>query len=533
MELEAIYPKSRAILGEPKWAEISGRGRASRPDPQSIPLRLAEIIASGGFPAFLADLAALEWAVHAAGRKAHFPDGEIHETILNPTLSMVNVHWKNLADLVTGGAQALKGPQAGEEHLLVWRMPGTGEVRVSAATQEDLLVLKMVEERIEGRTIAALGGLPLRAVHDAVDRAGSKGLLIGPASKIARGSDFIADGSGAFMTSRRFTLQWHLTQKCDLSCRHCYDRTDRQELPLEKSLEVLDDFGRFCETKRVRGAITFTGGNPLLYPHFTTLYKAAVDRGFAPAILGNPTTRASLKHLVALGSPDFFQVSLEGLEAQNDLVRGPGHFRRTIAFLEQLKELGIYSMVMLTLFEGNMEDVIPLARYLQGKTDVFHFNRLSRAGMGADLSLPSRDRYRSFLAEYLAASKEYPVMGLKDNLFNLVLAEGGEGPFGGCTGFGCGAAFNFVTLLPDGEVHACRKFHSPLGSILHASMAQIYDSEAAAQYRQRPAACRGCSLRAACGGCLAVVRTCGLDISKDRDPMCFQQSGRGAASTSS
>lgn len=54
-------------------------------------------------------------------------------------------------------------------------------------------------------------------------------------------------------------------------------------------------------------------------------------------------------------------------------------------------------------------------------------------------------------------------MGLKDNLFNLVLAEGGEAPFGGCTGNGCGAAFNFVTLLSDGEVHACRKFPSPLG----------------------------------------------------------------------
>jgi hypothetical protein len=57
-------------------------------------------------------------------------------------------------------------------------------------------------------------------------------------------------------------------------------------------------------------------------------------------------------------------------------------------------------------------------------------------------------------------------MGLKDNLLNLVLAEGGEAPFGGCTGNGCGAAFNFVTLLSDGEVHACRKFPSPWGIFL-------------------------------------------------------------------
>ena len=48
-----------------------------------------------------------------------------------------------------------------------------------------------------------------------------------------------------------------------------------------------------------------------------------------------------------------------------------------------------------------------------------------------------------------------PILGYKDNLLNVVLHERGLAPLGGCTGFGCGAAFNFVhTILPDGEVHA-------------------------------------------------------------------------------
>ena len=54
-------------------------------------------------------------------------------------------------------------------------------------------------------------------------------------------------------------------------------------------------------------------------------------------------------------------------------------------------------------------------------------------------------------------------MGLKDNLFNLVLAEGGEAPFGGCTGNGCGAAFNFVTLLSDGGGARLQKISIPPG----------------------------------------------------------------------
>jgi selenobiotic family peptide radical SAM maturase len=336
----------------------------------------------------------------------------------------------------------------------------------------------------------------------------------------------MTDGSRAYMDAHRLTLQWHLTQKCDLSCRHCYDRSDREELPLARSLDILDDLGRFCETKHVRGAVTFSGGNPLLYPRFAALYKAAVDHGFSVAILGNPVERPVLQELLEVAKPDFFQVSLEGPEARNDHMRGTGHFRRTLRFLDTLRDFGIFSMVMLTLTEENVNKILPLAASLQDKVDVFHFNRLSRTGMGMDLSLPSRERYRSFLEEYVAASRENPVLGLKDNLLNIVLAERGEAPFGGCTGFGCGAAFNFLTLLPDGEIHACRKFPSLLGNVLHASLRAIYDSEEASGYRRRPAVCRGCALRAMCGGCLAVIQTHNLDISKDRDPLCFCGTGQ-------
>ena len=81
-------------------------------------------------------------------------------------------------------------------------------------------------------------------------------------------------------------------------------------------------------------------------------------------------------------------------------------------------------------------------------------------------------------------------MSLKDNLFNILLEQEGLELTGGCTGFGCGAAFNFLTLLSDGEVHACRKMPSLIGNLKEAGLAEIYDSAAARRYR------RGCALPA-------------------------------------
>jgi radical SAM protein with 4Fe4S-binding SPASM domain len=119
------------------------------------------------------------------------------------------------------------------------------------------------------------------------------------------------------------------------------------------------------------------------------------------------------------------------------------------------------------------------------------------------------------------AAETYPVLGLKDNLLNIVYRQKGLGLFGGCTGYGCGAAFNFMALLPDGEVHACRKFPSLVGSIFEKGLGEIYDSELARRYRTGPLACRSCDLRPVCRGCSAVIFGSGLDPFRDRDPFCF------------
>ena len=192
-----------------------------------------------------------------------------------------------------------------------------------------------------------------------------------------------------------------------------------------------------------------------------------------------------------------------------------------MTFLDVLKELGIYSMVMLTLTNENIDQVLPLSEELRNKADLFTFNRLSRVGEGANLRLPSKERYAAFLEEYVEASKSNPTIAFKDNLINIVLHKQGKDLFGGCAGYGCGGAFNFVCVLSDGEAHACRKFPSPIGNVLEEGIEAVYESVPAKKYRAGSAACRGCPIRPVCGGCLAVSHSSGLNIFEEWDPFCF------------
>ena len=326
-----------------------------------------------------------------------------------------------------------------------------------------------------------------------------------------------------FLSADTFTLQWHITQACDLHCRHCYDRSQRPPLPFDMAMAVVDDLYRFCQEMHVAGQISFTGGNPLLYPRFMDIYKAAVDRGFGTAILGNPTSEEQLDKLLGIAKPNYFQISLEGLETHNDHIRGSGHFQRSLAFLDLLRSRGIYTMVMLTLSNANIHHVLPLTEMLRNRIDYFTFNRLATVGEGAKLEMAKPDDFQQFLRQYLAAARHNPVLGLYDYLINSILYEYDAVYFGGCTGYGCGAAFNFIALLADGEVHACSNFPSLIGNIGQTRLMDIYHSETARQYRAGSQKCSDCRLNMVCRGCPAVTYSDGLNVFKEIDPYCFMQ----------
>lgn len=524
MQLQNIFAASSRWIPWNKWsALIQELGDESRW--ADLPRIIASHSQALSLPEYLGELAELEAALQTCQDQHLDLPSRLTQKKLNPTLQVLQLNWQGLTRFINR-TQDEDGyePQSGPETVLVWFDPRKGKARAKAATEQNLLALKLVAENLDLGQVALEHQVNLANLHKSIDQARNQGLILGPESQLGRDVEVFQPHDKSFerfLKPKVFTLQWHITQACDLHCKHCYDRSSRKHMPMEKALLVLDELERFCQTYQVRAKVTFTGGNPLMYPQFDELYLETVKRGFPVNILGNPTSRNRLEELAAIQKPGFYQLSLEGLPEHNDFVRQPGYFDRVLEFLPILKELGISSQVMLTLTKDNMHQVLPLGEILKDQADIFTFNRLSAVGSGADLLMPSPEDYQTFLREYLAETKTNPVLGLKDNLINIIREEKGVKPFGGCTGFGCGAGFNFLTLLCDGEVHACRKFPSYLGNIFQQGLTQVYASRAGQKYRAGSSACQGCKLLPACGGCQAVVYSLGLDPATDRDPYCF------------
>ncbi len=487
--------------------------------PEQLPQKLQEDIGLLATWPFLVELAEVELLLEQPTVTENLPE-DIDGYHLVPGVELLQVSWSGFSQLLNGKEII---PEQKEELLLIVPQGQGKRPLISVADNNSLLALKIVVENLDLRKLAEELDVSVSDLQSLLRYGVAQGLLAAPLSRMIRPPGFALHTSG-FENSLRtngFTLQWHITQTCELNCRHCYDRSQRKDVGLAEGTALLDQYYTFCDRYHVRGQVTFTGGNPILHPQFEQLYLAAHERGFKIALLANPASKEVLEKLVTIQMPEFYQISLEGLEQHNDYIRGKNHFQRSIKFLDLLKEMDIYSMVMLTLTRANLDQVLPLAEILRERVDSFTFNRLAMVGEGAALVSVEPAKFRDFLVRYRKAAEKNSIMRFKDNFFNLLSCQEDQPLQGGCTGYGCGAAFNFVSVLPDGQVHACRKFPSPIGDLNQQDFISIYESEMAVKYRKGSTSCFHCKIRPVCGGCLAVSYGFNKDPLESLDPYCF------------
>lgn len=150
----------------------------------------------------------------------------------------------------------------------------------------------------------------------------------------------------------------HITNRCNLACRHCLFGSDggmHPALSCEALLRAVQEALRLgCTT------FYFTGGEPLIHPDFTRV---------ADAILGRKDTQVVIltnaKALRNLGpwlrkQPEgrlHFQVSLDGRREHHDELRGKGAFQTLMKDVEFLKKMKFPLTVAMAVTAQNVQDM--------------------------------------------------------------------------------------------------------------------------------------------------------------------------------
>jgi MoaA/NifB/PqqE/SkfB family radical SAM enzyme len=318
-----------------------------------------------------------------------------------------------------------------------------------------------------------------------------------------------------------FIIQWHLTERCNLCCTHCYQEGSRSgELSLgevRSGLDEIDDlFTAWSETHGITFAPSFniTGGEPFLRNDLFAILGDITGRGWDTFVLTNGTLvdHAIARRLAGLGVKGV-QISLEGPEEIHDTLRGAGSYQASLSGIRALLQEGVPVTVNTTLSEVNAEGFFDLADRAAGLgVQRLGFSRLVPSGRGGDLAgrMLSPERVQALYQRILSLSYTGMKLVTGDPVCSRMRAgddgaeDQGDVPIGGCS-----AGVSGLTFLADGTIVPCRRLPVPLGNIRTDSVRELWaQSPALDALRDRSrydGKCGACREWATCRGCRAIA----------------------------
>lgn len=329
-----------------------------------------------------------------------------------------------------------------------------------------------------------------------------------------------------------FGFQWHLTDRCNLRCRHCYQDFGAPTAELSGEARKQLATRLFTALGDEPAAVDLTGGEPLAMPDFLDLatHVHALPNLAEMGIISNGTLadEALLRRLAALPQLTMLKLSVEGgRSGVHDAIRGPGSFARLKANLPVfLHHLPRRITMMVTLGRGNvaaLRETVGFAR-TAGVAGLM-VERFVPLGNGAGMA-----------AEVLSAADWRNVVGTVADLAGLAVD---------LVGLAAGRAFwlwfdrpaedalemalcnlgpDSMALMPDGTVFPCRRLAIPVGNLLNDDFFAIRARLASwdpgvLRPRLRGDLCGACPFPD-CPGCRALARALTGDPLAD-DPQCL------------
>lgn len=336
-----------------------------------------------------------------------------------------------------------------------------------------------------------------------------------------------------------FAFQWHITDDCDQRCVHCYIFSEGKnrcikQVSLEDAKKIIKNCEEMCARNKRKPYFFLTGGDPILHPHFWDILEIIHEHDIPFTIMGNPfhLTTENCAQMKQLGCVKY-QLSIDGLRHTHDKIRKIGSFDTTLDAIDVLHDGGLQCAIMTTVSGTNIDEIPDIVDLVvEHNVDIFAFARYCPTSLDKSTHIEPLE-YRDFLDSMWHKFKEYKnsetYFNLKDHLWTLYLYEKGlfkiddhlddETIYDGCNCANC-----HMTICPDGDVMACRRFESPIGNAFNETLYDLFAGHRIDKYRdyEKFEKCSQCELLRFCRGCPAVAYGYTHNFYA-ADPQCWKQ----------
>lgn len=285
-------------------------------------------------------------------------------------------------------------------------------------------------------------------------------------------------------------VQWKITNRCNLRCKHCYlGQLDQKELSSKDLLTI---------AKKISNSnimeVTITGGEALLVYELPEIVNMFIENDIKVNIFTNGLllkTFIDRFYSVSKCHPLdklFFHISIDGNKTTHDAIRGKGNFTKTIDGMIELIKLGYKVTTNTVLSSLNYKDIPKLYKYLYniGVNKIQISNLIADGNATENMQLTDKQK-REFINSLKEELKEldngsrllYAEMPDEDEqLSKVFLIEKDKETFLEKENWKCSAGIGKATINYDGEVYCCpfMKKYS-LGNIVKKDFADVWSSK--------------------------------------------------------
>ncbi|ASQ89711.1 methyltransferase type 11 [Prosthecochloris sp. GSB1] len=158
-------------------------------------------------------------------------------------------------------------------------------------------------------------------------------------------------------------LWFHLTNRCNMRCAHCLFSSEPSATGALDAETVL----RLAGEAWLTGCRLFalTGGEPLVHPDINAILRGLLDlEGSHVALLTNGLLAEKLIRDFSLELDRLhLQISIDGIGAEHDAIRGKGAFGRLTANLRSIRSAGVPCTLSMCVTRDNMTEMERVVDY--------------------------------------------------------------------------------------------------------------------------------------------------------------------------
>lgn len=328
-------------------------------------------------------------------------------------------------------------------------------------------------------------------------------------------------------------VQWHITDKCNLRCRHCYQSDyldkgfDLKQLwhIAEQVFQLHDDWLK--RGKAIPLRFTITGGEPFSHPDFLPLLDKLSQHPTQPglAVLSNGSRidYDTAQRLAQIKNLNFVQLSLDGNPKTHDAVRGKGNFDKVLAASSALNQAGVFFMWSFTAHSENYRQFGQVAKIAEKqKIPKIWSDRMIACNESSSLKPLNQTQTRQWI-EMMAASRGR-LDSKRDNKTHIAMNRALQFFYSCDEIYHCNAGNGLLTIMPDGEVYPCRRLPVSVGNLCRESLSDIYYRNPFLRRLRNfsgPAACRSCLYKSSCKGGLRCQAFAVTGDPFNADPGCW------------